>query len=142
MASRAVYNDTKIRVKASKLKPRTRYTIEVTDLSTGTSTTFSENSRKGTFTKTVKLKTTGVVRTVIRDSKGVIVKDNYTVSTAEIDCCIAKSVHDAINCTCRCLNTQKRQRLLKVVKQLRLPQLKPHLVQVVVELEGVLLLYL
>lgn len=102
MASRAVYNDTKIRVKASKLKPRTRYTVEVTDLSTGTSTTFSENSRKGTFTKTVKLKTTGVVRTVIRDSKGAIVKDNYTVSTAEIDCCIAKLVHDAINCTCKC----------------------------------------
>ena len=102
MASRSVYNDTKIRVKASKLSPRSRYTVEVTDLSSGRSTTFSQNSRKGTFTKTIQFKSAGVVRTVIRDSKGGVTKESYSVSTAEIDCCIAKLVHDAINCTCKC----------------------------------------
>jgi hypothetical protein len=102
MASRSVYNDTKIRVKASKLSPRKRYTVEVTDLTTGRSTTFSQNSRKGTFTRTIQFKSAGVVRTVIKDSKGGVAKESYSVSTAEIDCCIAKLVHDAINCTCKC----------------------------------------
>jgi hypothetical protein len=102
MASKAVYNDTKIRVKGTKLQPRTRYTVEVTDLTSGAQASFSQNSRRGTFTKTVHLKTKGVVRTIIRDAKGGVVKESYSVSTAEIDCCIAKLVHDAINCTCKC----------------------------------------
>ena len=31
-----------------------------------------------------------------------MVKRSVTIGTAEIDCCIAKLVHDAINCTCKC----------------------------------------
>ena len=49
MASRAIYSDTKIRVRASNLSPRERYTVELKNLTTGESKIFKQNS-VGTFT--------------------------------------------------------------------------------------------
>lgn len=102
MASRSVYNDTKMRVAVSSLKPRGRYRVELKNVTTGENTTFSANSIGGKLQKTVVFKGGGVTQTTIRDSKGRVVKQSAAVGTAEIDCCIAKLVHDAINCTCKC----------------------------------------
>lgn len=102
MAARNVYNDTKMRVSASRLKARGRYNIQLTNITTGASTNFKANSIGGKLQKTVAFKGSGVTKTVIKDAEGRVVKQMASVGTAEIDCCIAKLVHDAINCTCKC----------------------------------------
>lgn len=102
MASRAIYSDTKIRVRASNLSPRERYTVELKNLTTGESKIFKQNSVGTSLHKVVPFKASGVVQTIIKDKRGKVVKKNSSVGTAEIDCCIAKLVHDAINCTCKC----------------------------------------
>lgn len=102
MASRNVHGDSKVRVKASALKARGRYTIQLNNLVTGESKTFQANSIAGKLQKTVAFRGSGVTTTIIKDSKGRVVKQSSQVGTAEIDCCIAKLVHDAINCTCQC----------------------------------------
>ena len=68
MASRSIYSDTKIRVRASNLSPRQRYTIELKNITTGESKIFKQNS----------------------------------IGTSLHNCCIAKLVHDAITCSCKC----------------------------------------
>lgn len=102
MASKPTYSDSKLRVRASNLSARERYTVELTNLSTGDTKMFKQISIGGKLHKTVPFQSGGVVQTIIRDSKGKVVKKNATIGTAEIDCCIAKLVHDAINCTCKC----------------------------------------
>jgi len=102
MASSSIHSDTKIRIKASNLKSRERYTVELTNLSTGESKVFKQQSVGRSLQKVVTFKSAGVVQTIIKDSKGRVVKKNSTVGTSEIDCCIAKLVHDAITCTCKC----------------------------------------
>jgi len=102
MASKGIYSDTKIRVKASNLTPRERYTVELINFSTGETKSFKQQSVGRSLQKTVKFNSSGVVQTIIRDKSGKVVKKNNSVGTAEIDCCIAKLVHDAINCTCKC----------------------------------------
>jgi|TARA_R110000803_G_scaffold67742_1_gene129493 hypothetical protein len=102
MASRSIYSDTKIRVRASNLSPRQRYTIELKNITTGESKIFKQNSIGTSLHKVIPFKSGGVVQTIIKDKSGRVVKKNSTVGTAEIDCCIAKLVHDAITCSCKC----------------------------------------
>lgn len=102
MASRSVYSDTKIRVKASKLQAQTQYSIQINNISTGESKNMLQRTVGGSLTRTVEFPSGGVVETIIKDPKGRIAKRTVNIGTAEIDCCIAKLVHDAINCTCKC----------------------------------------
>tara|TARA_R110001592_G_scaffold30624_6_gene109400 strand:- start:1523 stop:1987 length:465 start_codon:yes stop_codon:yes gene_type:complete len=102
MASKSIYSDTKLRVRASNLTARQRYTVELKNLSTGESKTFKQKSIGTSLHKVIPFKSGGVVQTIIKDARGKVVKKSNSVGTAEIDCCIAKLVHDAINCTCKC----------------------------------------
>lgn len=118
MASRNVHGDSKVRVKASALKARGRYTIQLNNLVTGESKTFQANSIAGKLQKTVAFRGSGVTTTIIKDSKGRVVKQSSQVGTAEIDCCIAKLVHDAINCTCKCDQCKKDLRRAQTIRLL------------------------
>lgn len=102
MASRAVYEDTKVRVKASNLKSRTRYDVTLINHTTGQRKTFKMRTYGTAIQKTVVFPSGGVIETKINEPGGRMVKRSVTIGTAEIDCCIAKLVHDAINCTCKC----------------------------------------
>lgn len=102
MATTPLYNDTKFKVKASKLDPKKTYTIEVTDITSGQTTSFTQRAKAGNLKRVINFKSSGVTRTVIRTNEGKLVKEMYAVATSQIDCCIAKLVHDAINCTCKC----------------------------------------
>ena len=59
-------------------------------------------ARGTTFIQTVQADTRGVNRVTVKNRAGEIVKSYVSIGSAEIDCCIAKLVHDAINCTCKC----------------------------------------
>lgn len=106
MASTPVYSDSKIRVKGSNLKSRTRYTVTLKNVSTGETKTFRQRTYGTSLQKTVQFPSGGVVETKIVAPDGKLVKRSVTIGTAEIDCCIAKLVHDAINCTCKCSKCQ------------------------------------
>lgn len=102
MAITPLFNDTKLKIKASKLDPKKTYTIEVTDMTSGKTAKLTQRAKAGNLKRVINFESTGVTKTVIRTNEGELVKEMYTVATAHIDCCIAKLVHDAINCTCKC----------------------------------------
>ena len=102
MATTPLYNDTKLKIKASKLDPKKTYIIEVTDITSGRTTTINQRAKAGNLKRVINFETTGVTKTVIRTKEGQLIREMFSVSTSQIDCCIAKLVHDAINCTCKC----------------------------------------
>ena len=82
--------------------PNSRYTITVENLTTENVTASPARARGTTFIQTVQADTRGVNRVTVTDTKGAAIKTYVSIGSAEIDCCIAKLVHDAINCTCKC----------------------------------------
>ena len=52
--------------------------------------------------KTVSIETSGVVLVSIVTSAGAVLTTEAAVATCQIDCCIAKLIESAINCTCKC----------------------------------------
>ena len=87
---------------ARGIQPNSRYIIEITNLSNGKTAVSPARARGTSFIQTVTADTRGVVRVTVKNAKREVVKTYVTVGSAEIDCCIAKLVHDAINCTCKC----------------------------------------
>tara|TARA_Y100000816_G_scaffold286061_1_gene266596 strand:- start:12236 stop:12694 length:459 start_codon:yes stop_codon:yes gene_type:complete len=101
MATRGLFSGKRVVVSKRNMTRNTRYTINVTNLITGEQRTTTARTKGGKLSAGVDLDAKGVIRTVITDSKG-FREEEATVVTADIDCCIAKLVHDAINCTCKC----------------------------------------
>jgi hypothetical protein len=92
----------RLRIISNQLKANTRYTISVNNITTGKKTSAIQHSRSGKIIKTVGIDSRGVSRVDIKTPEGQIEKSYVVVTTTDIDCCIAKLVHDAINCTCKC----------------------------------------
>jgi hypothetical protein len=101
MGLKHLAGDRKLKVSTSGLAPNRSYRISATNLTTGGSSYSNTKTRGGKFVRTVYLDTRGVVKVTISSTKGVE-KTYLTVGSQDIDCCIAKLVHDAINCTCKC----------------------------------------
>lgn len=118
MALKHLSGNSKLKVTARKVPTSSSFRVVVNNLTTGATTAKLHKSRGNTLVATLPFDTRGVVRVTIEDLEGNIVKSYVSVGTAEIDCCIAKLVHDAINCTCRCnkckedLNRAQTVRLL------------------------------
>lgn len=78
----------------------------------------SEASRRGKIIKTVGIDARGVTKVEVIDNFGVVQKSYISVGSAQIDCCIAKLVHDAINCTCKCDQCKKDLRRAQTIRLL------------------------
>ena len=102
MGLKHVAGNSKLKVTARNVKSSTSFRVVLNNISTGEVAAKLQKSRGNTLVATLPFDSRGVVRVTIEDSVGNIVKSYVSVGTAEIDCCIAKLVHDAINCTCRC----------------------------------------
>lgn len=76
------------------------YTLEI---SYGGNITTIENlnAPNGSIVYIADIETSGVVVATVRRS-GEFVAQAVAVATCQIDCCIAKLVESAINCTCKC----------------------------------------
>ena len=85
MATTPLYNDTKLKIKANKLDPKKTYIIEVTDITSGRTTTINQRAKAGNLKRVINFETTGVTRTVIRTKEGQLIREMYAVSTAQID---------------------------------------------------------
>lgn len=94
--------NTKLKVTSKGVQPNSTFVVTVNNLTSGKQFVSRSKSRSGTFISTVTADTRGVSEVTVVDSKQNTVKKYVTVGSAEIDCCIAKLVHDAINCTCKC----------------------------------------
>ena len=94
--------DTKLKVTARGVQPNSRYIVTVENISTGSTVASPARARGTTFIQTVQADTRGVNRVTVKNTSGETVKTYVSIGSAEIDCCIAKLVHDAINCTCKC----------------------------------------
>lgn len=94
--------NTKLKVTTKGVTPNSTFVIQVTNLTSGKNYVSKAKSRSGTFVTTLSADTRGVNRVTVTDKNNTTVKSYVSVGSAEIDCCIAKLVHDAINCTCKC----------------------------------------
>lgn len=118
MALKHLAGNSKIKVAARGLSTNTSFKVVVNNITTGQTFATSAQSRGSKFITTLPADTRGVVTVKIQDLKGNVVKEYLTVGSSDIDCCIAKLVHDAINCTCKCnkckedLNRAQTVRLL------------------------------
>ena len=94
--------NTKLKVTTKGVSPNSSFVITVDNLTSGRTFVSKSRSRSGTFISTVSADTRGVNKVTVADTSGKTIKTYVSVGSAEIDCCIAKLVHDAINCTCKC----------------------------------------
>ena len=74
------------------------YTISISS-ATGS---VSSQSFPATGVVTIPCDVSGVVVATIKNTEGLTVTILAAVATCKIDCCIAKLVESAINCTCKC----------------------------------------
>ena len=102
MPIRNLASNTRVRIVTSSLKKNARYKIVATNLTNGEQSAAFEPSRRGKIIKTVPIDARGIVRVEVIDEDGNIDRSYLTVGSSEVDCCIAKLVHDAINCSCKC----------------------------------------
>ena len=101
MATRGLFSGKRVVVTKRDVKRNTKYTISIENLTTGDRGKTTARTRGGKISAGVQMNAKGVIKTVITDTKGFRAEE-VTVVTADIDCCIAKLVHDSINCTCKC----------------------------------------
>lgn len=102
MALRGQFSGKRVLLTERGLKRNQRYRVEIENLTTGQKSTTTRRPSGGKIRTSVAMDSRGVVKSTITDTSGGVVKVQATVVTADIDCCIAKLVHDAINCTCKC----------------------------------------
>ncbi len=118
MGLKHLAGNSKLKVTARNVASSSSFRVVLNNISTGKVSAKLHKSRGNTLLVTMPFDTRGVVRVTVEDNEGQPVKSYVTVGTAEIDCCIAKLVHDAINCTCKCnkckedLNRAQTVRLL------------------------------
>lgn len=91
-----------MKVTAKNVASNASFNIIINNLSNGAVVAASARSRAKKMITTIPVDSRGVSRVTVEDKTGQIVKSYLTVGSADIDCCIAKLVHDAINCTCKC----------------------------------------
>jgi hypothetical protein len=108
----------RLRVIANKLTANTRYIVSATNITNGSSAATSEHSRSGKVIKTLSLDARGVTKVELKNQQGIVEKSYVVVTATDIDCCIAKLVHDAINCTCKCDQCKKDLRRAQTVRLL------------------------
>tara|TARA_B100000035_G_C21014280_1_gene561040 strand:+ start:724 stop:1185 length:462 start_codon:yes stop_codon:yes gene_type:complete len=118
MPVRPQASNTRLRVVAAGLRKNVRYKIKATNLMTGQIAAVSEASRRGKIIKTVGIDARGVTKVEVIDNFNNVQKSYVTVGSAQIDCCIAKLVHDAINCTCKCDQCKKDLRRAQTIRLL------------------------
>lgn len=118
MPVRNLASNSRLRVTTTKLSKNTRYKIVATNLTTGGQSAVFEQSRAGKIIKTLSLDSRGVVRVDIINQNNEVERSYLTVGSAEIDCCIAKLVHDAVNCTCKCDRCKEDLRRAQTVRLL------------------------
>ena len=116
MPVRPQSSNSRLRVVTGGLQRNSRYKIKATNLMTGAVAATSESSRRGKIIKTIGIDARGVTKVEIMDSFNAVVKSYVTVGSAQIDCCIAKLVHDAINCTCKCDQCNKDLRRAQTIR--------------------------
>ena len=112
--------NTKLKVTSKGVRPNTAFVITVDNLTQGKQFVSRSKSRSATFVSTISADTRGVSRVTVTDKQGNTVKTYVTVGSAEIDCCIAKLVHDAINCTCKfnkCKEDLERAQTIRLLLQ-------------------------
>ena len=102
MGLKHLAGNSKLKVSARGVASNTKLKVIVRNLTSGQTFAKSASSRGGKFITTLPADTRGVVRVSIQDPNGNTVREYLTVGVTDIDCCIAKLVHDAINCTCKC----------------------------------------
>ena len=118
MPVRPQSSNTRLRVVSAGLKKNIRYKIKATNLSNGAVAAVSEASRRGKIIKTIGIDARGVTKVEVIDNFNNLEKTYVTVGSAQIDCCIAKLVHDAINCTCKCDQCKKDLRRAQTIRLL------------------------
>jgi len=102
MSLRHLAGNSKLKVAARGVAANTKLVVEINNLTSNQTFAGTGNARGSNFITTIAADTRGVVDVKIKDANGGIVRQYVTVGVADIDCCIAKLVHDAINCTCKC----------------------------------------
>lgn len=102
MALRGQFSGKRVYLSEKGLERNKKYRVEVENLTTGEKTVSNRRTSGGQIRTSVSMNARGVVKSVVKDSNGGVVRSQLAVVTADIDCCIAKLVHDAINCTCKC----------------------------------------
>ena len=102
MALRGQFSGKRVYLTERGLDRNTKYTVEIENLSTGEKTVSTKRTTAGRVRASVAFNAKGVIKSVVRAPGGGVVRTNLAVVTADIDCCIAKLTHDAINCTCKC----------------------------------------
>lgn len=102
MSLRHLAGNSKLKVAARGVAVNSKLVVEINNLTTNKTFAGTGTARGTNFITTVAADTRGVVRVRIKDAAGGVVREYLTVGVADIDCCIAKLVHDAINCTCKC----------------------------------------
>jgi len=102
MGLRHLSGNSKLKVTAKGLVSNSSYKVIVQNLTSGQTFATMGRSRGNRLITTIPADNRGAVRVTVQDKQGNVVKSYVSVGTSEIDCCIAKLVHDAINCTCRC----------------------------------------
>jgi hypothetical protein len=101
MATRSVYSGKRVLVASPGAARGTNYTVTVENLFTGDTVSQRARTKKGKVVTALTMNSSGVLKTTIDDGRGNKTVE-YSVGTADIQCCIAKLVHDAIHCTCKC----------------------------------------
>jgi len=101
MPTRSVYSGKKVLVSPVNAERGAKYTVTVDNMTSGESSKVQARTKKGKIVTALSMNSSGVLRTTIDDGRGGRAVE-YSVGTADIQCCIAKLVHDAIHCTCKC----------------------------------------
>ena len=102
MGLKHLAGNSKMKVTAKRVSVNSSFRVIVNNITTGSVAATSARSRGNKLITTIATDTRGVSRVTVEDKQGNVVKSYISVGSADIDCCIAKLVHDAINCTCKC----------------------------------------
>lgn len=96
------------------MTPNKNHKILIDNLTTGAKTAFSSKNKTGLLSRTVNFDSRGIIKTLIQEVGGKS-RIEYAIGTSEIDCCIAKLVNDAINCTCKCDKCKEDLKLAETI---------------------------
>lgn len=83
-------------------QPPGQYTLELSYGATTTTVPIILNQGQSQIFYIADIETSGVVVATVKNAQGLVLVQEASVATCQIDCCIAKLVESAINCTCKC----------------------------------------
>ena len=79
-----------------------QYTLELSDGTTTTTVPVVLNQGQSQIFYIANIETSGVVVATVKSAQRLVLSQKASIFTSQIDCCIAKLVESAINCTCEC----------------------------------------